>query len=598
MLAVARRRAAELRARRTRTRVGGAAIAVVLVVVTSVVVLTARDRDSGEAVYATDPPEVTPGVEGDPRPAGWSPMAPAPLSGRAGAVTVWTGEEMIVWGGDGAFSDGCMVLDDGTTRCGEQAKADGARYDPAADSWRMLPPAPVAPDQGDQLTYVGAWTGDELVIWGGPEGEGAAYDPGADSWRTIAGSPLAPRRGAHAVWTGRELIVRGGSNGRPFGPQGPGELGELGDGAAYDPSTDSWRSIADGSGGAHGAEVFCDGWLVVLDDVDDDVTPGSTAARYDPDTDSWTDLPASPVEYVGTATCAGTQVVAVGAGPNRQGAAAARLDVRAGVWVPVDPPSTAGAVEPVLVTAVPSSPSQGGGSLSVVLVASTMVTDDGGDLDVAALDTGLGTWQLLPSSGLSGRSAPSVVWADDELLVWGGAAQTGFTSEPAADGARYRPGSGGVTSSDSPDPTGLPSATDPSPGTDPTVGTDSSPANEPAPPRGVPEAGDPATWIVDVARPPSPTSSSFTALVSRLGCNGGVTGTVLRPGVVITETEVVVTFTVEADPDGGFCPSNEQVPYVVDLGQPLGARALVDGVCLDGEASTTTFCREGSRRFP
>ena len=47
-----------------------------------------------------------------------------------------------------------------------------------------------------------------------------------------------------------------------------------------------------------------------------------------------------------------------------------------------------------------------------------------------------------------------------------------------------------------------------------------------------PEPGDVATWTIDGNVPPSPDKSRFTARVTRLGCNAGETGTVLRPGVV------------------------------------------------------------------
>jgi hypothetical protein len=123
--------------------------------------------------------------------------------------------------------------------------------------------------------------------------------------------------------------------------------------------------------------------------------------------------------------------------------------------------------------------------------------------------------------------------------------------------------------------TGTTGSTEPpgSTGSTPSAGADVSPT---------PEPGDAATWSIDPGAPPSPTSSTFTALVSRLACNGGVTGTVLRPGVVATATEVVVTFTVADDIDGGTCPDNDEVPYEVELGQPLGDRVLVDGGCAPG----------------
>ena len=79
-------------------------------------------------------------------PDGWKWRTVGPLRGRQGNIAVWTGQEVIYWGGD---------------RPGR------------------------AP-------------------------EGAAYDPKADRWRRLSRSPLTNRSDAGAVWTGREVVVFGG----------------------------------------------------------------------------------------------------------------------------------------------------------------------------------------------------------------------------------------------------------------------------------------------------------------------------------------------------------------------------------------------------
>lgn len=79
----------------------------------------------------------------------------------------------------------------------------GAAYDPAADRWRLLAPAPVVPRI--------AWTGQEMLVWGGQSGsryfdDGAAYDPAPDRWRALPASPLAARF-TFAVWSGTQMLV-------------------------------------------------------------------------------------------------------------------------------------------------------------------------------------------------------------------------------------------------------------------------------------------------------------------------------------------------------------------------------------------------------
>ena len=121
-------------------------------------------------------------------------------------------------------------------------------------------------------------------------------------------------------------------------------------------------------------------------------------------------------------------------------------------------------------------------------------------------------------------------------------------------------------------------------------------ATKPPPAAG---SGETAVWSIRSDEHLTSASRTFTAYVTRLGCNGGVTGTVRRPTIREGDTRVVVTFTVEAATPGGHsCQGNGQVPIAVHLASPLGDRVLVDGACRTGsEAATTTFCADGSVRW-
>jgi Kelch motif len=116
------------------------------------------------------------GAAYDPTADRWRPIAPFPLEAREWHTAVWTGREMLVWGGDDLI---------------QPAFADGAAYDPKADSWRVLAPAPIA----GRYRHHAVWTGDEMLVWGGKNGpgelgDGAAYDPDTNTWRTLPESPL------------------------------------------------------------------------------------------------------------------------------------------------------------------------------------------------------------------------------------------------------------------------------------------------------------------------------------------------------------------------------------------------------------------------
>ncbi|MGH9223681.1 MAG: hypothetical protein ACRD2W_07810, partial [Acidimicrobiales bacterium] len=146
-----------------------------------------------------------------------------------------------VWGGSAA----------------DQELADGAAYDPAADTWRRLAASPL----GSRTGPASAWTGTELVIWGGSGGnevfdDGAAYNPATDRWRLLPPAPVPPRADVLSVWSGRELLFWGGlgvagdstaDGGLAVGPIGrrlsPDLIVPRGDGAAYYPATNSWRRL-------------------------------------------------------------------------------------------------------------------------------------------------------------------------------------------------------------------------------------------------------------------------------------------------------------------------------------------------------------------
>jgi hypothetical protein len=128
------------------------------------------------------------------------------------------------------------------------------------------------------------------------------------------------------VWTGHEVLVFGGLAGEKT----------LLDGAAWDPTANTWRNIA--TAPLTGAEPI-GGWL-------DDrlvVVTSTSAAAYDPSADRWTELPAAPIRTGWrTAAVAAERlfVVAFGDGAS-QPVDWGVLDPASGSWthgaVPIDP---------------------------------------------------------------------------------------------------------------------------------------------------------------------------------------------------------------------------------------------------------------------
>lgn len=79
--------------------------------------------------------------------------APSP---RREHVAVWTGSEMLVWGGCG--EDLCKAI-----------YADGGRFVPAPGGGTWTP-IPALPTLGARRGHTGVWTGEELIVWGGRNG--------------------------------------------------------------------------------------------------------------------------------------------------------------------------------------------------------------------------------------------------------------------------------------------------------------------------------------------------------------------------------------------------------------------------------------------
>ena len=180
------------------------------------------------------------GARYDTRSEAWKSMSSegAPTARRFHAA-VWTGTEMLIWGGDRSATN-----DDGY--------GDGAAYRPAGDRWRALSKngAPAA-----RWSHTAVWTGKQMIVWGGlgcgrdganrpvPCGTGAAYDPVTDKWTAISTDEApTPRSGHSAVWTGKHMIIWGGST----SSCGDGPAGVCNDGAAYDPATDHWTPLTGG----------------------------------------------------------------------------------------------------------------------------------------------------------------------------------------------------------------------------------------------------------------------------------------------------------------------------------------------------------------
>jgi len=116
----------------------------------------------------------------------WTPIAatgsPSP---RGMHSAVWTGTEMVVWGG---FDENLAAL------------GSGSRYNPTTGIWTALPTAsaPVA-----RAGHSAVWTGTDMIICGGFDndftnlGDGARWNQATNTWSPLVVTGAPSPRAAH-----------------------------------------------------------------------------------------------------------------------------------------------------------------------------------------------------------------------------------------------------------------------------------------------------------------------------------------------------------------------------------------------------------------
>jgi len=361
--------------------------------------------------------------------------------GRLDPGVVWTGTEMIVWGG---------------------SMRSGARYDPLLDHWTILPRA-----SAPSATGPAVWTGTEMVVWAGGPGElpgryspasntwqpvslvgaptanydqaaawvgnrvvvwdavaqqGGRYDPASDTWDPVStvGAP-SPRYRYAAVGAGNRLLIWGG-----FEYNGISADLDLNTGGQYDAATDVWTSTST-SGAPAGGEVSAVVWtgtrMIVW-------RSGSGGGMYDPGSNTWsaistTGQPSTRAEE--KAVWTGSQMVVWGGrlfpGPRLNDGA--RYDPATNLWAPT---STIGAPAPRSRHAAVWD-----GTRMIIWGGEDGLSRDSG----GRYDPVTNAWTpVSQGSAPAAREGHAQVWTGSEMVIWGGL--SGGTSALAS-GARYDP---------------------------------------------------------------------------------------------------------------------------------------------------------------
>ena len=326
----------------------------------------------------------------------WTPFTAPWTEPRTGSAIAWTGTSLIVWDSQGFSPE--------TPR--------GGRYFPGTNSWAALPRIPGE----EELIIEGAavaWTGTQMILWSGldsmfgdtPSG-GFIYTLGTNSWAPM--ETISAPAGSFfptTAWTGSKMVVWGGASSISPPSLSPSQTGGI-----YDPSTDSWEPIVAEDGPASRYDANLDGcWtgteMIVWGGAASPMAFGTeepiwrkTGGRFNPD----------PTENRWTLI--------------RNGSPAARV-AHTAVWTG----------DKVIIWGGQNALASGGGPSPSM---------DGYYNDGGIFDPSTGEWTSMPSLGApSPRSQHTAVWAGGEMLVWGGTAynETTFTDEPLNSGAHYDP---------------------------------------------------------------------------------------------------------------------------------------------------------------
>jgi N-acetylneuraminic acid mutarotase len=340
----------------------------------------------------------------------WTPtnLTGAP-DGRALHTAVWTGSEMIVWGGDS-----CLV------GCEENT---GGRYNPSTDSWTATSTTN-APDGRHSHTAV--WTGTDMIVWGGVSlfigilNTGGRYNPATDGW--VATSTVNTPEGRYrhtAIWTGSNMIVWGGVG-----------ANDLNTGGRYNPANDSWipTSTTNAPDGrvSHTA-VWTGSEMIVWGGGGFDVF-FNTGGKYNPITDSWiatstTNAPDARQNH--TAIWTGSNMIVWGGGT---------FDVffnTGGKYDPITDSWTA--------TTTDNSP-DARTFHTAVWTGSNMIVWGGYNSDFfnsgGRYDPDIDHWVATSTANAAdARWLHTAVWTGSEMVVWGG---IGVSSPPPINtGGRY-----------------------------------------------------------------------------------------------------------------------------------------------------------------
>ncbi len=318
---------------------------------------------------------------------------------------VWTGSEMIVWGG---WSGQSGV---------NQTYNTGGRYNPVSDSWVATSTVNVP---STRYGHKAIWTGNEMIVWGGNyQFTGGRYNPGTDSWldTNTTGAPLGRHEHHTAIWTGSVMLIWGGYAASNYQNTG----------GRYDPNTDTWEGVSTIGvpiGRAYHSAVWTGTEMIVFGG-EKNAGYTDTGGHYNPVTNTWSamgttgDLPSARRGHA--AIWSGNEMI-IWSGRGGAGTGS-RYDPVTGIWTAMN--------------AGPDSPIAWEYHTAIWTGSEMIIW--GGDQESHSggrYNPSTDSWLATSTRGdvPGARHLHSAIWTGTEMIIWGGY-DDGYLNT----GGRYNP---------------------------------------------------------------------------------------------------------------------------------------------------------------
>lgn len=322
----------------------------------------------------------------------WTRLPDSPLSAREGSPAAYVDGEVVIIGG---YSGPPCPPGASCVYHPEAVERDGAAYDPATGTWRRIANAPrpvpsMAPTAvvGDRLYLL---AGESILVW----------DSSDDSWQEVT---TQGDSGGYLVADGTRLVLASGSDENGARPD-----------HVFNTNSGGWSTLPPDPLKPSFDRVLTstpDGLVLTSKPLQSDGSPANPAlvhaALLPPGADTWRTLPTTDQLGGWRWTWTGHRLVdptvggADGGQVNNYGRVipyGGRLDPATGDWSPL-----------------PNAPEEGTGGWPAEALDGPLIAAGGW-----LYEDSTGSWTPLPRpEGAPATPGPSV-WADDELIVYGGA---------------------------------------------------------------------------------------------------------------------------------------------------------------------------------